>query len=163
MKRIISVTLLLAMLLTGCSGLLESKPVTKIYTYSETMDEGVDYDEKWTVEGMDDDMLHKTTVTYTYTFDDAQLWAESIEELTTSMDEEIEKLQGPFGSPYITIEYTMDGNALIATETTDYKTAADDGKSVEGQLDGGLMTSKEYYSISKVCEQLEDEGYTLAE
>lgn len=161
MNRLIIVMLLMALVLTGCGDMGESKPVTKEYIYSEDSTDGVEYRENWTIEGMDDDVLHKTTVIYSYTFNDLEVWAETIEELKDSLDKEISDLQGPFGSPYIIINYTMDGNSLIATETTDYKTALDDGKNVEGRLDVGLMTSDEYYSVKMICEQLEKEGYTL--
>lgn len=162
MKRILSVMLLL-MVLSGCSTQTESKPVVKEYTYSEEVADGVVYDEKWTIEGMDDDVLYKTTTVYTYTFDDLDVWSETIEELKVSYDEEIEKLKKPLGSKYITFEYEMDGNALTATETTDYKSASDNGMNVEGHLDGGLMTSQEYYSVEMLCEELENSGYTLVE
>lgn len=153
----------MALVLTGCDDLGESKQLTKEYSYSDDSTEGLEYNENWTIEGMDDDVLHKTTVIYTYTFNDLDVWAETIEELKDSLDKEISNLQGPFGSPYIIIDYEMVGNSLIATETTDYKTASDDGMNVEGHLDGGLMTSDEYYSVEMICEQLENEGYTLVE
>lgn len=162
MKKIVLVMLLMAMVLTACGDTDKSEPVTKEYTYSDDSSEGLAYHEKWTIEGLDD-VLYKTSVVYTYTFDDLDAWKESIEETKASLDSEIKELQGPFGSPYITIEYKMDGNSLIATEITDYKTASDDGKNVDGGIDSGLMTSKEYYSVEKVCEQLENAGYTLAE
>lgn len=162
MKRILLVMLLLVAL-SGCSTQTESKPVVKEYTYSEEVEDGVVYDEKWTIEGMDDDVLYKTTTVYTYTFDDLDVWSETIEELKVSYDEEIEKLKNPLGSKYITIEYEMDGNTLIATEITDYKSASDNGMNVDGVLDRGLMTSKEYYSVEMVCEELENSGYTLVE
>lgn len=162
MKKIVLVMLLMAMVLTACGDTDKSEPVTKEYTYSDDSSEGLAYHEKWTIEGLDD-VLYKTSVVYTYTFDDLDAWKESIEETKASLDSEIKELQGPFGSPYITIEYKMDGNSLIATEITDYKTASDDGKNVDGGIDSGLMTSKEYYSVENVCEQLENAGYTLAE
>ena len=162
MKKIVLVMLLMAMVLTACGDTGKSEPVTKEYTYSDDSSEGLAYHEKWTIEGLDD-VLYKTSVVYTYTFDDLDAWKESIEETKASLDSEIKELQGPFGSPYITIEYKMDGNSLIATEITDYKTASDDGKNVDGGIDSGLMTSEEYYSVEKVCEQLENAGYTLAE
>lgn len=162
MRKIVLVMLLMAMVLTACGDTGKSEPVTKEYTYSDDSSEGLAYHEKWTIEGLDD-VLYKTSVVYTYTFDDLDAWKESIEETKASLDSEIKELQGPFGSPYITIEYKMDGNSLIATEITDYKTASDDGKNVDGGIDSGLMTSEEYYSVEKVCEQLENAGYTLVE
>ena len=162
MKKIVLVMLLMAMVLTACGDTGKSEPVTKEYTYSDDSSEGLAYHEKWTIEGLDD-VLYKTSVVYTYTFDDLDAWKESIEETKASLDSEIKELQGPFGSPYITIEYKMDGNSLIATEITDYKTASDDGKNVDGGIDSGLMTSEEYYSVEKVCEQLENAGYTLVD
>lgn len=162
MRKIVLVMLLMAMVLTACGDTGKSEPVTKEYTYSDDSSEELAYHEKWTIEGLDD-VLYKTSVVYTYTFDDLDAWKESIEETKASLDSEIKELQGPFGSPYITIEYKMDGNSLIATEITDYKTASDDGKNVDGGIDSGLMTSEEYYSVEKVCEQLENAGYTLVE
>ena len=53
--------MLLLVALSGCSMQTESKPVLKEYTYSEEVADGVVYDEKWTIEGMDDDVLYKTT------------------------------------------------------------------------------------------------------
>lgn len=163
MKKIVVLLVLLTLLLTGCDGLGESKPVTKVYTYQEDAGDGVIYEEQWTLDGMDDDVLDKSTAIYTYTFDNAEERADSIEELKQGLEKEIKDLQGPFGSPYITIDYKLDGNVFVITETIDYKTASDDGKDVEGKLDVGLMTDKEYYSISKVSEELEGEGYTLVE
>lgn len=163
MKKIITLLLLLTLLLTGCDGVGESKPVTKVYTYQDNSGDGAKYEEQWTLDGMDDDVLYKSTVICTYTFDNVEEWSDLIEGLKQGLDEEIKELQGPFGSSYITIDYKLDGNVFVITETTDYKTASDDGKDVEGKLDGGLMTNREYYSISKVSEELEGEGYTLVE
>lgn len=163
MKKIITLIVFLTLLLTGCEGLEESKPVTKIYTYQENAGDGMTYEEQWTLDGMDDDVLYKSTAIYTYTFDNVEEWADSIEELKQSLDKEIKDLQGPFGSPYIIIDYKLDGNVFVITETTDYKTASDEGKNVEGKLTGDLMTNEAYYSISKVSEELEGEGYSLVE
>ena len=95
---------------------------------------------------------------YTYSFDDLNAWEDYLTELTGVLNQRIEELQGPQGSRYIIMEYIMDGNLLVVSETTDYETAS---KNNEAVMMKDTMESGEYYSMSKLCDNFDLQKYTL--
>ena len=159
MKRIIMLTMACMLLLSSCKTTVpESQPVKKVYTAKTEVGEGLQLEECWTIEGLDNDYLTKTTMVYTYSFDDVNAWEDYLTELTSVLDQRIEELQGPQGSRYIILEYRMDGNLLIVSEITDYEKA---GKNNEAVMLNDTIDSGEYYSMSKLCENFDLKKYTL--
>ena len=159
MKRILMFVIACMLLLSGCRPVVsEPQPVRKVYTAKTMIGEGLQLEEKWTIDGLDNDYLTKTTMIYTYSFDDLNAWEDYLTELTGVLDQRIEELQGPQGSRYIIMEYIMDGNLLVVSETTDYETAS---KNNEAVMMKDTMESGEYYSMSKLCDNFDLQKYTL--
>ena len=161
MKRVLMFIMVCILLLSGCkSAAHEPQPVAKVYTAKTEIGDGLQLEETWTIEGLDNDYLTKTTMIYTYSFDDLTAWSDYITELKGVLDQRIEALQGPQGSRYIIMEYVMDGNLLVVTETTDYETAS---KNNEAVMMSDVIESGEYYSMSKLCDSFDLQKYTLQE
>lgn len=161
MKRVVMLLMTCMLLLSGCQSVAkEPQSVKKVYTAKTEVGEGLQLEEKWIIEGLDNDFLTKTTMIYTYSFDDTNAWENYLTELTGLLDQRIAELQGPKGSHYIIMEYMMDGNILVVSETTDYE-AAD--KSNEAVMRDDVIKSGEYYSMSKLCENFDLQKYTLEE
>lgn len=159
MKKVLVFTMACILFLSGCKSVAqEPQPVAKVYTAKTEIGDGLQLEEKWTIEGMDNDHLTKTTMIYTYSFDDLTAWESYITELKGVLDQRIEALQGPQGSRYIIMEYVMDGNLLIVSETTDYEMAS---KNNEAVMMGDAIESGEYYSMSKLCGNFDLQKYTL--
>lgn len=159
MKRVLMFTMVCILLLSGCKSVeQEPQPVKKVYTAMTEIGDGLQLEEKWMIEGMDNDYLTKTTMIYTYSFDDLKAWEAYITELKGVLDQRIEALQGPQGSRYIIMEYVMDGNLLVVSETADYEMAS---KNNEAVMMGDVIESGEYYSMSKLCENFDLQKYTL--
>lgn len=161
MNRIMVFLIACMLLLSGCQAVVpDPQPVKKVYTAKTEVGEGLQLEEKWTIEGLDNDYLTKTTMIYTYHFDDLDAWKDYLTELTGVLDQRIEELQGPEGSRYIIMEYMMDGNLLVVSETTDYWTASQNNEAV---MLNDVLESGEYYSMSKLCENFDLQKYTLEE
>lgn len=160
-KRTIMFLITCMLLLSGCQSVAkEPQLVKKVYTAKTEVGEGLQLEEKWIIEGLDNDFLTKTTMIYTYSFDDLNAWENYLTELTGLLDQRIEELQGPEGSRYIIMEYMMDGNILVVSETTDYEKA---NKNDEAVMLNDVIKSGEYYSMSKLCENFDLQKYTLEE
>lgn len=154
-------TIACMLLLSGCKAAVrEPQPVKKVYTAETEIGDGGQLEEKWTIEGLDNDYLTKTTMNYTYSFDDLVAWEDYLTELTGVLDQRIEELQGAQGSRYIIMEYAMDGNLLVVTEITDYEAAS---KNNEAVMVNDVIESGEYYSMSKLCDNFDPQKYTLQE
>lgn len=159
MKRFLFVIATLMLLLCGCkSAEPEPQAIMKVYTAKTELGDGLHLEEKWTIEGMDNDYLTRTTMTYTYCFDDLEAWDSYLTELKAVLDQRIGELQGPQGSRYIIMEYKMDGNLLVVSEVTDYEAAS---KNDEAVMRNDKIESGEYYSMSKLCENFDLQKYTL--
>lgn len=154
-------TMACMLLLSGCkSAVREPQPVKKVYTAETEIGDGGQLEEKWTIEGLDNDYLTKTTMIYTYSFDDLAAWGDYLTELMGVLDQRIEELQGAQGSRYIIMEYAMDGNLLVVTEITDYEAAS---KNNEAVMMNDVIELGEYYSMSKLCDNFDPQKYTLQE
>ena len=154
-------TIACMLFLSGCKAAVrEPQPVKKVYTAETEIGDGGQLEEKWTIEGLDNDYLTKTTMVYTYSFDDLAAWGDYLTELTGVLDQRIEELQGAQGSHYIIMEYAMDGNLLVVTEITDYEAAS---KNNEAVMVNDVIESGEYYSMSKLCDNFDLQKYTLQE
>lgn len=161
MRKIIMFTMVCILLLNGCKSVVrEPQPVKKVYTAKTEISDGGQLEEKWTIEGLDNDYLTKTTMNYTYSFDDLVAWEDYLTELTGVLDQRIEELQGAQGSRYIIMEYAMDGNLLMVSEITDYEAAS---KNNEAVMLNDVIESGEYYSMSKLCDNFDLQKYTLQE
>lgn len=161
MRKILMLTMVCMLLLSGCKSVVrEPLPVKKVYTAKTEMGDGGQLEEKWTIEGLDNDYLTKTTMNYTYSFDDLVAWEDYLTELTGVLDQRIEELQGAQGSRYIIMEYAMDGNLLVVSEITDYEAAS---KNNEAVMMNDVIESGEYYSMSKLCDNFDLQKYTLQE
>lgn len=159
MKKLLISMMACMLLLSGCKLVArEPQPVKEVYTAKTEVGEGLQLEEEWSIEGLDNDCLTKTTMIYTYRFDDLTAWEDYITELEGVLDQRIEALQGPEGSRYIIMEYVMDGNLLMVSETTDYETAS---KNKEAVMMNDVIESGEYYSMSKLCENFDPQKYTL--
>lgn len=159
MIRIMMFTIACTLFLSGCKSVVsKTQPVCKVYTAKTVIGEGLELEEEWTIEGLDNDYLIRTTMIYTYSFDDLNAWEDYLAELSGILDQRIEELQGPQGSRYIIMEYMMDGDRLIVSETTDYETAS---KNHEAVMLNDSIESGEYYSISKLCDDFDLQKYTL--
>lgn len=159
MKRLLILTVTCILILAGCKAAKpEPQPVVKVYSAKTEIDEGLQLEEKWTVEGWDNDYLAKTTMIYTYSFDDVTAWESYITELKGVLDQRIEELQGPQGSRYIIMEYVMDGKSLIVSEITDYEAAV---KNKEAVMLNDVVEEGDYYSMSKLCDNFDIQKYTL--
>lgn len=107
--------------LTGC---VESpKSVVKVYSQNTELATGLQLEEYWTMVGRSKDSLSQTTAVYTYTFDDPDMWSDYLKTLMAELDKRMEELQSEKVGDHIILEYKMDGNSLVATETTDYELA----------------------------------------
>lgn len=161
MRKILMFTIACMLFLSGCKAAVrEPQPVKKVYTAETEIGDGGQLEEKWTIEGLDNDYLTKTTMVYTYSFDDLAAWGDYLTELTGVLDQRIEELQGAQGSHYIIMEYAMDGNLLVVTEITDYEAAS---KNNEAVMVNDVIESGEYYSMSKLCDNFDLQKYTLQE
>ena len=161
MKRFLIFTVACMLILGGCKAEKpEPQPVVKVYSAKTEIGEGLQLEEKWTVEGWDNDYLARTTMIYTYSFDDVTAWENYIAELKGVLDQRIEALQGPQGSRYIITEYVMDGNSLIVSEITDYEVAV---KNKEAVMRNDVLGEGDYYSMSKLCDNFDLQKYTLQE
>lgn len=101
MKRTILFLMTCMLFLSGCQSVAkEPQPVKKVYTAKTEIGEGLQLEERWVIEGLDNDFLTKTTMIYTYSFDDINAWENYLTELTGLLDQRIEELQGPKGSRY---------------------------------------------------------------
>jgi uncharacterized protein YceK len=161
MRKILMFTMACMLLLSGCkSAVREPQPVKKVYTAETEIGDGGQLEEKWTIEGLDNDYLTKTTMIYTYSFDDLAAWGDYLTELMGVLDQRIEELQGAQGSRYIIMEYAMDGNLLVVTEITDYEAAS---KNNEAVMMNDVIELGEYYSMSKLCDNFDPQKYTLQE
>lgn len=159
MKKLFVLFVGCIILLSGCKSMVsKTQPVIKTYSAMTEIDEGLQLEEKWTIEGWDNDYLAKTTMVYTYHFDDTVAWGDYITELTGVLDQRIQELQGPQGSRYIIMEYVMDGKNLVVSEITDYEEAS---KNNEAIMRNDVIESGEYYSMSKLCENFDLQKYTL--
>ena len=159
MKRVLFVITAFMLLLCGCkSAEPEPQAIVKVYTAKTELGEGLKLEEKWTIEGMDNDYLTRTTMIYTYFFDDLEAWDSYLTELKAVLDQRISELQGPQGSRYIIMEYKMDGNLLVVSEVTDYEAAS---KNDEAVMRNDKIESGEYYSMSRLCENFDLQKYTL--
>lgn len=161
MRKILMFTMASILFLSGCkSAVREPQPVKKVYTAETEISDGGQLEEKWTIEGLDNDYLTKTTMIYTYSFDDLAAWDDYLTELMGVLDQRIEELQGAQGSHYIIMEYAMDGNLLVVSEITDYEAAS---KNNEAVMMNDVIESGEYYSMSKLCDNFDPKKYTLQE
>lgn len=159
MKRLLIFIVACILILGGCKAAKpEPQPVVKVYSAKTEIGEGLQLEEKWTIEGWDNDYLARSTMIYTYSFDDITAWESYITELEGVLDQRIEELQGPQGSRYIIMEYAMDGKSLIVSETTDYEAAV---KNKEDVMRNDVVEKGDYYSMSKLCENFDLQKYTL--
>lgn len=159
MRRFLIFTVACMLILGGCKAEKpEPQPVAKVYSAKTEIGEGLQLEEKWTVEGWDNDYLARTTMIYTYSFDDVTAWENYIAELKGVLDQRIEALQGSQGSRYIITEYVMDGNSLIVSEITDYEAAV---KNKEAVMRNDVLGEGDYYSMSKLCDNFDLQKYTL--
>ena len=159
MRRFLIFTVACMLILCGCKAEKpEPQPVAKVYSAKTEIGEGLQLEEKWTVEGWDNDYLARTTMIYTYSFDDVTAWENYIAELKGVLDQRIEALQGSQGSRYIITEYVMDGNSLIVSEITDYEAAV---KNKEAVMRNDVLGEGDYYSMSKLCDNFDLQKYTL--
>lgn len=162
MRRIFLIVALSILFFSGCKSeepeatLKES--VVMVYTMNTELEDGLQLEEKWTIEGWDNDRLSKTTAQYIYKFDDLNARSDYINRLEETLDQRIAMLQGPEGSDYIILEYLVDGDQFVATETTDYEQA---GKNQEGIMMNDVLEDGMYFSMSELCDNFKAYGYTL--
>lgn len=162
MRRIFLIVALSILFFSGCKSeepeTTLKEPIVMVYTMNTELEDGLQLEEKWTIEGWDNDHLSKTTAQYIYKFDDLNARSDYINRLEETLDQRIEMLQGTEGSDYIILEYLVDGDQFVATETTDYEQA---GKSQEGIMMHDVLEDGMYYSMSELCDIFKAYGYTL--
>lgn len=162
MRRVFAIVALSILFFSGCKSeepkatLKES--VVMVYTMNTEFEDGLLLEERWTIEGWDNDYLSKTTAQYIYKFDDLNARSDYINRLEETLDQRIAMLQGPEGSDYIILEYLVDGDQFVATETTDYEQA---GKNQEGIMMNDVLEDGVYFSMSELCDNFKAYGYTL--
>lgn len=162
MRRIFLIVALSILFFSGCKSeepeATLKETVVMVYTMNTELEDGLQLEEKWTIEGWDNDRLSKTTAQYIYKFDDLNARSDYINRLEETLDQRIAMLQGPEGSDYIILEYLVDGDQFVATETTDYEQA---GKNQEGIMMNDVLEDGMYFSMSELCDNFKGRGYTL--